>query len=376
MSSTISNDILTELATNAACPRCGYGLRGIVESWSDACPLTGVCSECGLKIKWKELLNPRRAVPRWSVEYAQWWGIPIAAIKTLLVMFFRPRKFWCDLKMIHEPRWGRIPACVFLTLAVLYLAFAVHVGFAIHHAYKVATIVLPPMTIRDPFVMGLYAAMNPFSTYSATVPSGTGTRGTSPTAREYAWGTWNSPSPRTYAFKCQPIRILRNIWAAVRNKQFANPWNLDDWESSNPLATPWYLDVWVSKRTSVLLAHCVMIAFLSPVVFLVLPRSLRRAKVRYRHLVRIGLYSLFFFVIPILLIMHHQIMGNWTTLRSDALNSFIAFFLPVICLVIWWSLAAKHYLKLPHAWGVGVSMVVLAYAGGLILVSLIGFVLF
>ena len=43
--------------------------------------------------------------------------------------------------------------------------------------------------------------------------------------------------------------------------------------------------------------------------------------------------------------------------------------------VTWWSLAAKHYLKLPHAWGVGVSMVVLAYAGGLFLVSVIDFMM-
>ena len=358
------------------CPRCGYDLRGVFETWKHECPISGICNECGLEFEWGELLSSRRAVPRWSVEYARGWRVLPDAFKTLLVLFFRPGKFWRDLKMVHEPRWRRIPACVFLTLAVLYLVLAVHVGFAIHHSYKVATMSLPQNTIRDPFVMGLYAAMNPLSNYSETIPGGTGINRRFTPPRNSAWGTWNSPSPRSYAIKCQPVRTLRDIRAAVRNKQFANPWNLDDWESSNPLVTPWYLNVWVSRRTSVLLAHCVMIAFLSPVAFLVLPRSLRRAKVRYRHLVRIGLYSLFFFIIPILLIMHHQIMGNWTTLRSDALNSFIAFFLPVICLVIWWSLAAKHYLKLPHAWGVGVSVVILAYAGGLFLVLLIEYVMF
>ena len=45
-------------------------------------------------------------------------------------------------------------------------------------------------------------------------------------------------------------------------------------------------------------------------------------------------------------------------------------------MIIWWSLAAKHYLKLPHAWGVGVSMVVLAYVVELFFASLINHVLF
>jgi len=345
----VSNDILTELVTKAACPRCGYGLRGIVESWTDACPLTGVCSECGLEIEWKELLNPSRAVPRWCVEYGRWWWLPITATKTLLVLFLRPRKFWRDLKMYHEPRWRRFSACLLMTLAVLYPALAVHVGMSLYCSCRQATMSGTPMTIRNSLVIGLKAAMIPYSGSTYPVIA----RSEGPTA-------WSPSGPFIYAARFKPMDVFRHIRFAIRINKFVNPRRIDFWHS---------------KNASVFLAQVLMITILSPISFLVLPQSLRKAKVRYRHLVRIGLYSLHFSLIPCLLILHHQIMGYWTLLRSYELNSFLAFYLPVICLNIWWSLAAKHYLKLPHAWGVGVSMVVLAYAGGLFIVSLIDFVM-
>lgn len=42
----------------AVCPRCGYDLHGTIDTWTDACPLTGVCSECGLEFIWSEILCP------------------------------------------------------------------------------------------------------------------------------------------------------------------------------------------------------------------------------------------------------------------------------------------------------------------------------
>ena len=55
----------------AKCPRCGYDLRGAIETWREQCPLTGRCNECGLDIKWAEVLHPEKFEPLWCVEFAR-----------------------------------------------------------------------------------------------------------------------------------------------------------------------------------------------------------------------------------------------------------------------------------------------------------------
>ena len=41
---------LNEHERTIGCPRCGYDQRGMVESWTLQCPLTGECAECGLAL--------------------------------------------------------------------------------------------------------------------------------------------------------------------------------------------------------------------------------------------------------------------------------------------------------------------------------------
>ena len=64
MPALVPQENLTEIVTKAACPRCGYDLRGALETWKRKCPINGVCTECGLKFEWGELLCERRNVPR------------------------------------------------------------------------------------------------------------------------------------------------------------------------------------------------------------------------------------------------------------------------------------------------------------------------
>ncbi len=49
------------------CPRCGYPLAGVVSCWTDRCPLRHTCAECGLEIDLVRLLG-RDQIPRWFVE--------------------------------------------------------------------------------------------------------------------------------------------------------------------------------------------------------------------------------------------------------------------------------------------------------------------
>jgi len=335
-----------EMTINARCPRCGYDLRGAITSWKESCPIEGRCAECGLGFEWGELLNPDRAVPRWCVEYARGWGMWPAAIKTLLVLLFRPRKFWRELKMTHAPRWGRL-AVLYVAIFVLgYLVFAGSVGLSIYTEYQDARNWPGAAMVPSPMLSGLLAAVNPFAWQQVTATT-TSTGG---------WTTLSSP--RDAARRARPQALWREVCAAVRGNAFIQPWRADPWELG---------------RLAVLLAHGGIIVVIAPSAFLALPQSLRRAKVRMRHIARIGLYSVMFYMAALIAVCHLLIRGYRIPRNIWENLSIVGFGILVLAVVSYWSLACKHYLKLPHAWGVGVSMVVLAYAAGLFAVALVDY---
>lgn len=321
-----------------ACPRCGYDLRGVVESWEEVCPMLGTCAECGLEFEWGELLSPRRMRPVWCVEFALGWTIVLAAFKTVLILFFKPRKFWRELKMTHEPNWPRMTAIAIPLLLAGYLVFAGSVSSMSFNQYRRAKQSLSPAPL-EPIEIGIYAALNPFSNYGS------------------GFGFY---SPRDYARRFRPSDIWQHSLAAIRTNAFLLPWRTERW---------WW------KPHSIFLAHGIMLVVLCPLAFLALPQSLRQAKVRWRHIARIGLYSLAALAPPFILLMHFQI-STWSRLtRFGEYSAFGMLLFPAACMIIWWSLAAKHYLKLPHSWGVGICMVVLAYASGLFTIALIDFLM-
>lgn len=55
------------------CPRCGYDLGGVPPTWSDQCPVTGVCSECALVFAWVDVFKPWHNQVRGFVEHARGW---------------------------------------------------------------------------------------------------------------------------------------------------------------------------------------------------------------------------------------------------------------------------------------------------------------
>jgi hypothetical protein len=69
-------------ASACACIRCGYDLSGQVAAWTDRCPLHGVCPECGLGLRWDEVLVPARVAPGWSIEHSSRPGL--AALRGLM----------------------------------------------------------------------------------------------------------------------------------------------------------------------------------------------------------------------------------------------------------------------------------------------------
>ncbi len=88
------------------CPRCGYDLSGAVDSWTERCPVEGVCSECGLQYEWRNVLNPMLTVPRWSFEHAKSRSLRAGARSVL--MSLRPRRLWRSLQLQHPVQSRRL----------------------------------------------------------------------------------------------------------------------------------------------------------------------------------------------------------------------------------------------------------------------------
>ncbi len=104
------------------CPRCGYDLSGVVSSWTDSCPLEGVCSECGAGVTWSNLLSrgvfrgdPR--VSHWSFEHAE-SGLVAAYLRTSL-RALTPLTLFGGLSRFDPIRPRRLLALVGVAMVIL-----------------------------------------------------------------------------------------------------------------------------------------------------------------------------------------------------------------------------------------------------------------
>lgn len=90
------------------CPRCGYDQTGVVDSWKESCPLAGTCSECGLELDWRHVLNPVFSRQYDFFEHAirhkarAWWST--------VRRTWRPGRFWGWVRMEHQLRPARMIA--------------------------------------------------------------------------------------------------------------------------------------------------------------------------------------------------------------------------------------------------------------------------
>lgn len=102
----------------AECPRCGYDLSGVVESWKESCPVEGVCSECGLGVEWSRIMN-EPVPPKWFVEGGT--GVSMLRASATLLMLFRPIAFWRGVRLEYALRLR----LVFLMLLAVFAAVSV-----------------------------------------------------------------------------------------------------------------------------------------------------------------------------------------------------------------------------------------------------------
>lgn len=307
----------------AVCPRCGYDLRGTVVTWDEACPLSGTCTECGLEFKWAELLSTHFRKPPWCLEFTQpWWRFPVGMITTL-AMTFRPWRFWQDVRMTHPLRPGRL-LTYWLVMAVgLYLVFAASMGMAATRCW--------------PFNTG--------GSYINTVP-----------ANEVALYTALWPFSNRMQGMANPSAVMR-----------AQSPGILPLSGSIPINT--FVDTYATNKELLLALFTLTgFVFFCPLGFIALPQSRRQAKVRWRHIIRIFLYSGGFWALLTGLIFWSAqsrlkiMVGENPWLHERILG--LTLYLTPLFLLLWWSFASSRYLKMRHPWAIGAAVTIMAGLGG------------
>ncbi len=88
------------------CPRCGYDQSGAVTTWTDRCPVSGTCPECGTTFEWADLFNPARQDIRWLVEHARSGRQRLRRTGPTLLRMVLPWVFWrrVDVHARTDPR--------------------------------------------------------------------------------------------------------------------------------------------------------------------------------------------------------------------------------------------------------------------------------
>lgn len=308
----------------ATCPRCAYDLAGAVARWNDSCDLHAICPECGLDFPWRDVMNPTHIMPRWFFEN------PVRSdFLTLLLTLprlLRPRRFWS----------------------------AIRLSLPIHIRRLVALVVL--LTLLSHMMIAVCAAIAFWNT-----------------ARVYARGGFSAISPPPLTQSYLPILL----WPYSTREIDCTLTGLMLYTRSNGTTTA----IPLSTRTVPVIARspagsemlCLILPMvLMPLSYLLLGETLRRTRVRPLHLFRIFAYSVCLLVPALLFYLFVPEFSrntNWllpsalpqwlSRLRSFAPAIQLATVLLLVLLGVWWHAATVRYLRLPHATGIVMAMLVI-----------------
>lgn len=323
----------------ALCPRCDYDLSGEIDAWKERCPLHGRCPECGLELHWSRVFRAEPP-PGWSVEHvpASSWRVPLAAVRSAFLAL-APWRLWRGLNLSMPVAPRRLAVMLVLWAGLSYVAAAaVMVGMLCLEAYS---------DYRYQVLSAAWAAATP---------------GVSPRLSPTPWG-----EACTYALVYEWYRWLSPYFNVERYLPGA----------------PAFRGI---EATPVLLVAMLVLAM--PATLAVMPYSLRRAKVRGRHLVRLTAYWLVW--MPVLCMapavgdsLHRQAdqwsynlsmragragppLPAWRLSLADGLewytrhDSALAACLLLGLVLVFWGWTARRYLRLPHAWAVALALTLMS----------------
>ncbi|MHC4909241.1 MAG: hypothetical protein ACYTF9_05930 [Planctomycetota bacterium] len=293
----------------ACCPRCDYDMQGVVDAWVETCPLEGACSECGLALPWRDVLDPGYGMGRWCVETRRSFAAWPSQVLGTLARAARPRRFWSSIPLNQSIRWRRLLGFV-VSLAVLALLLL-----------DLATAAIAVADHRDTQARGATTAVTDLEVFvaAATKPL---------SARPLAGYVYQRAGGGTLAVNAlSAANYVRGLWGR-----------------------------WWSIAAAVLI-----VPFTTAIAFAALPVARRRAKVRPRHIARVAAYG---FIVSLVALLLAVAGSTWSALlhppivRPNALHA-LAVVVLVLGAIVWWHAAAERYLRMerPLVVAVGVAII-------------------
>lgn len=122
-------------ADSVICPKCGYDQSGLVDTWTDRCPLQGMCTECGLEFDWADVMDPKRVRLHWYSEHASGFKQMLARTPSTILRLLYPPVFWSRVTVMMEVRlrWLLLWALTVALAAHLFASVYVGLGFWAEH---------------------------------------------------------------------------------------------------------------------------------------------------------------------------------------------------------------------------------------------------
>lgn len=315
------------------CPRCDYDLSGQIAAWTDECPLQGQCPECGLTFTWHEIFRPAFTVAPWSFEHAR--GPHLSTFWSLfrtVSWLHRPRHLWTGVPMASAFNFWR--------------AWLIGLGgLLISHLLAIA--------------LFLYCdAQHSYTTALTYFASG--------------------------------MRLTRGTSLGVAPRWVDTPTFLDHLAQRAVHTEVWLFPYFglASKGSRAFppQAACMILLFMviMPLTLFVAPATLRKHKIRPRHILRVGIYSLWLIplaavVVPVVITLGRcfgdlATLHNWNSPKptgpwnwlhqavQDQASKIVGVIIATLVLSWWWAAIAR-YLRLPQAWLITLILGCLAALG-------------
>lgn len=305
------------------CPRCGYDLRGTIDSWKEACPILATCTECGLDFEWAELLSPFRRPPFWLFEYARGglrvtWTFPVTILAMLMPWFF-----WRKLRMSHYVQQKRLLVCPLLLALIVFILFAVSNSVLAGRAWIEID--------RQPQYSQLDRSLSATVIMAFVLP-----------------------------FSKKPLFGYKHT--------YSSPASLNGIASYTTIypSRDWLKRVWRWNYDATFYLGCYTLVL--PLIFVLLKNSRRIARVKWIHIVRIFAYSLVYPILVCAVIIIDTFLVYTPETRFLYLPSSQFEILPrIVCaaafpiLAIWWWVAIRRYLRMDEAWKVSLSVITTSF---------------
>ncbi len=330
------------------CPRCGHHLDGNADAAEARGEMRGVCTECALPVEWAKLRADAIA-PKWFIEAQHskyWWPRRLAST---LLRCVRPFHFWSAIDLAIP--FSRRGAIVFL-IGVAALLHVVAVGQRLAYVgpvcldrfrwkmWNAETESAADLTLAIIAPMSCFAGSEILHYSRSEVGPGN--------EFEVAMRT----TARFAMIAIYPMRSQMVFGYAP------TPWSPRGTVTNTGKAPSIF---WPDQSDSTIASSIAAVS--APFAMLLLPTSLRRARIRQRHFLRVSLYASVL-IVPImatsLALPHFGAMYGGSALsfinlygkpNADAILLASA----TLFISIWMTAAAGRYLRLPHAAGVGLS---------------------